>query len=152
MWYKFRTSSSHGYSKWIYRDIVDSENMSKESLVDLMERISGVNTGHDLYHGMQYMKVKVENIPGEIIKGLAVEAHKDIERYVKASKSAAVREKQLKSMLKKCKVMEPSKRCKSCKGKGYQIFKNAQSGKPKQDCFICRSTGRVKEYSTSYWD
>jgi hypothetical protein len=60
VWLKYRTSFSHGYGKWFYKDLsyigprISKENL--EAAADELTRELDPNSEH--YHGIQYIKVK----------------------------------------------------------------------------------------------
>lgn len=143
MWFKYRTGSSARNSDWRFKFISDSymAKMSpknkREELARIFEEDCNANTQSEHYRGVEWVRVDIANIPSEVIQGKLDSA----KNLLKAYKSSV---KFYEDEIKKCKVKEIHKRCKSCKGKGKVNYPNTGL----RDCVYCSGTGKVKDYDT----
>ncbi len=166
-WVKARTSSSSHYGKWHYIYIRDSlfERENREFLIEHLEDTLGANTSHHTYHGVQWQRVKVENIPKEVFQY-------KIDSLKATYKDALASIKYLEDEASKCKIIQYSLKCTSCNGtgrafdfirkkgqseygtKGRKVFRKeirmVEFSGTQHDanaCIRCNGTGRVKDYS-----
>ena len=138
-WYKARTDSASDYGDWNYFFISDNEE--KYVNKSYFENRVGANTGHDCYRGLEYKKVKTENVPREIVDLRIKDYKKELENIPKTILSLKRNLKFFKSEAKKCKKIEIRKKCIYCNGKGFTTKFN-------EDCYVCHGEGTVKDYNT----
>ncbi len=140
MWFKVRSCSSSGCTKWKFVSINETIAKYKESLVKYLEEDINAPTWSEHYRGIQYSKIAIEKIPREVIDRRI----KDTEFSIECQKSSL---KNLKEMASKCKVIEIKKKCNRCKGKMKIIIKNSKGEKTEHMCFICSGKdGFIKDY------
>ncbi len=143
MWYKYRTGASSGHSDWRFCFVSDSylaklkPKNKRDELAEIFERDCNANTSSEHYRGVEWIKVDVSKIPSEVIESKLNSAKSNLEFYKSNVKF-------YEEEMKKCKVKEIHKRCKSCKGKGKVNYPNTGL----RDCVYCRGTGKVKDYDT----
>lgn len=134
MWYKTRFMDSSGCSKWKYIYVNDAE-ISKDEMDSMMERACNAPTWSEHYRKTEYMKVKIENVPREVVEKI-IESKKFELDCAKSFLKFYTEE------AKKCKVFEVKVKCKRCKGKRKIVARNCVGGF--MECF-CKD-GTQKEY------
>lgn len=143
MWLKARTNSSSSSDIWHYFSVPDSysKKSKRDSLVDTLEYRLNANVMHHTYHGVEWKRVKIENVPREVLDKQIESAQSDL-------KHARVAVKFLKEEAQKCKKTEIKKKCDVCKGKRTTMARGL-SGKLDRvvDCVYCRGKGKRKYYS-----
>jgi len=131
-WYKARYMTSSSLSKWRYFIVPDAYKKG-DSLVKYIETSVNAPTWSEHYHHVEYKKVKIADIPREILDyGI-----RHTEDSILIEKAYL---KNLKEEAKKCRVVSITQKCKYCKGK--RVLKIREKSEP---CFSCKD-GTEKGY------
>lgn len=129
-WYKVRSNTSAGTGDWMYV-YIDTDN--KDVLDELLTKYSDAPTWSEHYRGIDYKKVKTEDVPKEVI-------NRYIENFKLNIKFYTDRKKMFEKMALECKNEFVLKKCDRCKGSGKAVYNNNLK------CMICDGTGKCREY------